>query len=81
MNIKRLTQSLLLVFLTDFAGLAMANGGGPRGGAYPTDSLAVDNAGSMMRSGASAGMNMDGCPMMSNGDCPMMGKQRANGKT
>jgi hypothetical protein len=80
MNIKRLTMSLLLMFISGFAGLAMANGGGPRGGAYPAGSLAVDSAGSMMRSAASSGMNMDGCPMMSNGNCPMMGSQRTDGK-
>jgi hypothetical protein len=70
MNIKRLTMSLLLASITGFTGVAMA-GGGSRGGAYPNDSLATQGAAPMMGSAENGRMNMDACPMMSNGNCPM----------
>ena len=80
MNIKRLTVSLLLVSITGFTGVAMA-GGGPRGGAYPNDSLAAPASAPMMGSAENGRMNMDACPMMSNGNCPMLSQQHPGSKS
>ena len=80
MNIKRLTMSLLLVSITGFSGVAMA-GGGSRGGTYPNDSLAAPGAAPMTGSAGNGRMNMDACPMMSNGNCPMLSQQHPGGKS
>ncbi|SOE68291.1 hypothetical protein SAMN05446635_3263 [Burkholderia sp. OK233] len=80
MNIKRLTMSLLLVSITGFTGVAMA-AGGSRGGVYPNDSLAAPGAASMMGSAGNGRMNMDSCPMMKNGNCPMLSQQHSSSKS
>ena len=60
--------------------LAPMAGGGPRGGAYPNDSLAAPASAPMMGSAENGRMNMDACPMMSNGNCPMTSQQHPGGK-